>query len=467
MNNKSDENKGQSIRNKISFLLISFYSGLCVISDLGVKYYFKDQKKVDTTLLTKILSLFKIPYVIKPLYGLLIDFFPICGYKKKSYLFICFFINIISWYIFMCSNNHLYIAIISQLLVNTSLSFTTVIGSAIQVEMSKMYENKKEGEKSSDLLSQYFITKSIGTLIPSIFKGFLIEKYTNDIIFYISGLISIFIFISGIILVEDKINPKKIRLKLKSNKNNQPLISNVIEEEDNNNNNNNDNKLGQILNLIKDKNVIVLLVIIFILESSPSSVSPLFYYETNVLGLNPKDLGLIDLVSQISIIVVIVIYNYYFRSFNFKLITFFVKISMFLIYCLICMLIMKKTQEFISDFYLVTFATSLHAGLKSLGQLPYSLLAIQFSPLNLKATTYSLCIFSCYLGNLFADYIDYGLSIYFNVSHYNFENLGTLVFIENVLNVIQLLYIFAIPIKFFSQKKSEITEKKRISTEKK
>ena len=42
-------------RNKISILIIGFYAGLCVISDLAVKYYFKDKKKVETANLTKIL----------------------------------------------------------------------------------------------------------------------------------------------------------------------------------------------------------------------------------------------------------------------------------------------------------------------------------------------------------------------------------------------------------------------------
>ena len=33
-------------RNRLSILLIGFYAGLCVISDLAVKYYFKDKKKL-------------------------------------------------------------------------------------------------------------------------------------------------------------------------------------------------------------------------------------------------------------------------------------------------------------------------------------------------------------------------------------------------------------------------------------
>ena len=83
---------------------------------------------------------------------------------------------------------------------------------------------------------------------------------------------------------------------------------------------------------------------------------------------------------------------------------------------------MRNTQQYIDDFYLVTITITLHDGFVSLGKLPYSLLAIQFSPLNLEATTYSLCVFSCYLGNIFADYIDYFLAVYFQISRYNFIN---------------------------------------------
>ena len=114
---------------------------------------------------------------------------------------------------------------------------------------------------------------------------------------------------------------------------------------------------------------------------------------------------------------------------------------------------MRNTQKYIEDLYLVTFTVTMQRGFNSLGKLPYSLLAIQFSPLNLEATTYSLCVFSSYLGNIFADYIDYFLSVYFKISHYNFNNLGILVLIENALNLIPLFYTLIIPNKFFSKNK--------------
>ena len=447
--------KSKMTRNKISILIIGFYAGLCVISDLAVKYYFKDKKKVETANLTRILIIFKIPYLIKPIYGLILDFIPICGYKKKSYLFICFLVNISSWYLFIISNEkNMLFSIICLLFVNISLSFTTVIGSAIQVDLSKMYENEKSniGEKTSQLMSEYFIIKSLGTLIPSYFKGFLIAKYSNDIIFYISGIISFLILISDIILVEEKNIEKKEERVFSSS-----LLDNE-EKEKEKNNNKKENTTQQILNLIKNKNIIILLSLIFILESSPFCMSPLFYYETNFLNLNPQDLGNIDFLTQISIIVVIYIYKNLCFKYNFKAITFFVRICQFTLFFLIYMLIMRNTQKYISDLYLVTITITLREGFTSLGRLPYSLLAIQFSPLNLEATTYSLCVFSCYLGNIFADYIDYFLAVYFQITHYNFVNLGILVLVENIINLIPLFYTLAIPNKFFFKNKENLPE---------
>ena len=447
--------KSKMTRNKISILIIGFYAGLCVISDLAVKYYFKDKKKVETANLTRILIIFKIPYLIKPIYGLILDFIPICGYKKKSYLFICFLVNISSWYLFIISNEkNMLFSIICLLFVNISLSFTTVIGSAIQVDLSKMYENEKSniGEKTSQLMSEYFIIKSLGTLIPSYFKGFLIAKYSNDIIFYISGVISFLILISDLILVEEK-NIEKNEERVSSSS----LLDNE-EKEKEKNNNKKENTTQQILNLIKNKNIIILLSLIFILESSPFCMSPLFYYETNFLNLNPQDLGNIDFLTQISIIVVIYIYKNLCFKCNFKAITFFVRICQFALFFLIYMLIMRNTQKYISDLYLVTITITLREGFTSLGRLPYSLLAIQFSPLNLEATTYSLCVFSCYLGNIFADYIDYFLAVYFQITHYNFVNLGILVLVENIINLIPLFYTLAIPNKFFFKNKENLPE---------
>ena len=409
---------------------------------------------MTTSTFTGILILIKVAYLIKPLYGLLIDFIPIFGYKKKVYLFICFFINILSWTIFIFNNNNLILSIICHLFINLTISFSTVIGSAIQVEMSRLQDKQNRISKgTSSLMSQYYIVKTVGTLIPSYFNGFLIQKYSYDIIFFLSALFSLLIFISGIILDEDKYIKNKIS-KTSSKIDFTPL------------NKKKDVSNNKIFNLINNKNILILLLLIFILESSPSCTTPLFYYEINILYLTPKDLGLIDFTSQIVIIIFIKIYDKYFYKFNFKSITFFVRILIFGSFSLTYLLITKSTQEYINDFVLLAFSSSLRAGLHSLAQLPYNLLCIKFSPLGLEATTFAFSVCFCNLGNIFADYIDYLMTAYFNVTHYNFINLGKLVFVENILNLIPLIYVWIIPKKFFSAQKTNTSAKELTYIEK-
>ena len=249
-------------------------------------------------------------------------------------------------------------------------------------------------------------------------------------------MFSLLIFISGIILDEDKYIKSKIS-KTPSKIDFIPL------------NKKKDVSNNKIFNLINNKNILILLLLIFILESSPSCTTPLFYYEINILYLTPKDLGLIDFTSQIVIIIFIKIYDKYFYKFNFKSITFFVRILLFWSFSLTYLLITKSTQEYINDFVLLTFSSSLRAGLHSLAHLPYNLLCIKFSPLGLEATTFTFSVCFCNLGNIFDDYLDYIMSAYFNVTHYNFINLGKVVFVENILNLIPLIYVWIIPKKFF------------------
>ena len=430
-------------RNKISFLLISFYSGVISISDLGVKYYLKDEKKMNTSSFTQVLLIIKFAYLIKPIYGLLIDFLPIFGYKKKIYLLLCFFINIFSWYFFILKkNDNLLFAIICQLLINITISFSTVIGSAIQVDISRLQDKKNTiGKGTSDLLSKSYIIKNTGTLIISFSRVFFIDKFSNDVIFYISGIFSIILLMSGLFLYEDKII-KKNNNRIEKKSSFHPLVEPQKKETGNN----------KLLNLIKNNNILILLLLVLILESSPSCVSPLFYYETNLLGLNPRKMSIIDCASSIAVIFFIYMYNKYFHKYNFKIITFVVRILIFGSFSLIYLLITKSTQEYINDFILLAIVTSLNAGLHNLGQLPYNLICIKYTPFGLEATTQSFSVFSLYLGNIFADYIDYLLASYFNITHYDFTNLGKLVFMENIINLIPLLYVWIIPKRFFSVK---------------
>ena len=75
----------------IFFGLVYFMQGIGQAGGLisqPLSYYFKEALGLDAAQATEYLAVLTIPWVIKPLYGLVSDFIPLFGYRRKSYLYL-------------------------------------------------------------------------------------------------------------------------------------------------------------------------------------------------------------------------------------------------------------------------------------------------------------------------------------------------------------------------------------------
>ena len=77
--------------------LLWFFALVYVVEGLGqiggliaqpLTYYLKQVQGWTPVQITAYLTLFNLPWIIKPLYGLVSDFIPLFGYRRKSYLLI-------------------------------------------------------------------------------------------------------------------------------------------------------------------------------------------------------------------------------------------------------------------------------------------------------------------------------------------------------------------------------------------
>src|SRR5580692_335179 len=75
--------------------LLLFFALVYVVEGLGqvvglisqpLNYYLKTAQGWTPVQITAFVTLFNIPWIIKPLYGLVSDFVPLFGYRRKSYL---------------------------------------------------------------------------------------------------------------------------------------------------------------------------------------------------------------------------------------------------------------------------------------------------------------------------------------------------------------------------------------------
>src|SRR5215469_2831258 len=75
--------------------LLVFFALVYVVEGIGqiggllsqpLNYYLKEVHGFTPVHVTAFVTIFNLPWIIKPLYGLISDFVPLFGYRRKSYL---------------------------------------------------------------------------------------------------------------------------------------------------------------------------------------------------------------------------------------------------------------------------------------------------------------------------------------------------------------------------------------------
>ena len=69
------------------------------LSDLAVSYLYKDDFKMSPSEVAIYSSIVSLPWVVKPIWGMISDTIPFFGYRRKSYLILFGFTGFFLWMI--------------------------------------------------------------------------------------------------------------------------------------------------------------------------------------------------------------------------------------------------------------------------------------------------------------------------------------------------------------------------------
>ena len=423
-------------RNKYAYLLLSFNSGIATITELAVNYYFKDKLKINPAFLSQINAVIKIPFMIKPLFGLITDLFPIFGFRRKFYIIISAILSSLSWFIFANFKLDWFESTICLFIINASLGFSTVLSQAIFVELGKLSKEYKLADDTKDLANTYVIVKNLGMIIAAFLKGYLLEIFSIEGMFIINGINQIMMLFSGIILIEEKV---------KKNEENEYLISEKKENE------NEKGNFKLLFNYIFQKKIIFpfCFIIILILFSSPCLNDTMFYYCSNQLKFTPNEFGIIHSCTLIINLIIIIIHKQFIsKKLSFKQIIFLAKILLFTFTIPNYFLVKNLTKNFINDFFLVVITNSSAFIFNTLTYLPVFDLAAKLSPKNLEGTVYSIFMSSINLGGNFSIILGGILTRFYKITRLNFDNMDKFILTANFLFLLPLPILLFIPNEF-------------------
>lgn len=484
-------------QNKISYVIISFAIGISTLADLAIQYFFKDELLLQPYEMSRIMAIIMIPWIVKPVLGLLTDLVPIFGYRRKLYVMMCGLVSCFCWIYLAFWAEGLYPIVVALFLHQTCMSLSSIVGEAIVVELSNIKardinnnnyrqvggstnpNDSNISENSSDIAKNYvslfFLFKNAGFLVSAFFRGYLIQLLTLRYVFLLNSIITLSIFVAGFIIVEPKIGDKNHSyvyptqsshmtntVHIDENKYEEyysvdPAFKETLLRKESLKKKTNDDSvfnkkqlMKEFWEFIKRKETLIPAMMSVLLWASPSLADPLFYYLTNYLLFTPTQMGVLSFISSLGVIVAILSYRIYFKSWSF------IKLIMWstILYCIFTLLVYILILRInimigISDFLLCNFGYLFLSIMGELSMMPILTLACTICPKRLEASVYSFFMSSTNLGLSIATLSSSILSYYLGITAHNFDQLGNLIIISNIFSLLPCVLLLYINPKYF------------------
>ena len=154
--------------------------------------------------ITTVTSLAALPWILKILYGLLSDCFPLFGYRRKSYLILFSVISMAGWLILAPLPAEKHMVIAALFLANLGLAAIDVITDGVIVENSV-------GESSHIFQSIAWGTRSLGAIVSGVSGGWLAEHWQPNHVFLLTACLPM--LITGCALWLDEIKRDRQQFK--------------------------------------------------------------------------------------------------------------------------------------------------------------------------------------------------------------------------------------------------------------
>ena len=434
-----NENKILYYRNVTSFLLLTLFLGLALIPELAINYFFKDELKVQPSKLTRLLTISRFPWVINPIFGMITDFYPIFGYKKKIYILFCGLIFCAVWLILGLLKINSLLTVICFFISNVTCCFSTVLSQAIMIEIGgKMdeqeeEENREKKKQTNKLITYNAIISNIGILIGSYLKGELIQLFNIRIVFIITSCLGLLPLISAIILKEfnddNDENSSILNTSVKSNENEQTLIDYMFQ-----------------------KKIIVPFIIFLIVTTILITFDTYFYYEIHYLNFKPVDFSKINVIYQVVTLIVIYLYDKLDCNTT-KCSFFFIKFistgSGFFFY----LIYNEYYEQFnLNPFYIILFVTIIQFCLNQIFNIMIYKLSAKLTIKKFEETVFSTLTTTINVGYILGLLYSSILTDVTGITRKDFSNFGKFIIVTNIVSVFPTIFILITPSSYFEPK---------------
>ncbi len=274
-------------RLSVIFAVVYFAQGMWYLPNLSITFLLKDTFGLSAAQTAAFFSITVIPWLIKPAYGLLSDFVPLFGTKRKSYFLLTSGLAAAMGFILSMLGTHTYwkVAIYFSLM-GLGLAFTDVLIDATMVE------NGQRLGLTGPFQAVQWAAISVASMLVGVGGGWLAQHESLSFTFMLATFFPLISFVTGFWCI------REVRAEAGERHFRETWLA--------------------IRGAIGSRDLWIVAGFIFFYNFSPSFGPALVYYSTDVLHFSKMFLGSLDSLAYLSGVGGAALYFAYSKSFPFR-----------------------------------------------------------------------------------------------------------------------------------------------------
>ncbi len=278
--------------------LLLFFALVYVVEGLGqivglisqpLNFYLKEVQGFTPLQITGFVTVFNLPWIVKPVYGLISDFVPLFGYRRKSYLIIANLAAVAGyyWVTRLVAPNDLLLAL---LLTAYAMAISSTLCGAVLVE------NGQRLHESGAFVNQQWLWFNIASMAAAVGGGQLVEHLAPASALHVAaGIVAVAplaVVVGTLVLIREKRMP-----------------ANVAGMKD---------TLRGLVTAFKRRQLWIVAGFIFLYYFSPGLSTPLYFHMTDELKFSQGYIGILGSIAAAGWIVAALLYRWLFQSLTLK-----------------------------------------------------------------------------------------------------------------------------------------------------
>ncbi|KVH95113.1 Biopterin transport-related protein BT1 [Cynara cardunculus var. scolymus] len=394
------------------------------LARVGTEYYMKDVQKVQPSEAQAYKGITNIPWIIKPIWGLLTDVVPIFGYRRRPYFVLAGILGILSMFFLSFHEKlHIVLALVCLTVGSGGVAIADVTVDACVAQQSGIHPSL-----APDMQSLCALSSSIGALIGFSLSGVFVHLIGPKGVY---GLLSIpfaLVLLVGLVLKEPH-SPSFAYRQI-----NEKFLD----------------AASAMWTTLKCQDVwrpCLYMYLSFAL--SLNIYEGLFYWETDSKAgpsFSQETIGFILSIGSVGSLLGAILYQYGLKTHPFRALLFWTQLFFGLSGMLDLVFILRLNLKLgLSDYFFAVIDESVFQLVGRLKWMPLLVLSSQLCPPGIEGTFFALLMSIDNFGLMSSTWLGGLLLHVLNVTRTQFDNLWLAILIRNVLRIVPLAFLFLVP----------------------